>query len=418
MGRQQQTHLEESRRIRRVVLYAFLLNFLLAAVKGAMAFFTNSLALTASAVDSSIDSIGSLVMLGGVHIANRKTEQFPLGLYKVENVLSVIVAIFIFLAGYEIAGNAFFGEASTPDISSLVLGLHAGATLAVFLFARYASSAGRHTESPTLIAEGRHRLTDAFSSLIVLISLALDFLAVEWRFFGLGADQLAAVIVLIFIAHAGWQLLADGMRVLLDASIDFETLNQIKDIVQSDPMVTDVRSLVGRNAGRYRFLNIQVLLRTKDLEKAHRVSMRIEEEIRRRISHVESVAIHYEPQEGKNVLSAVPLNSREGDISDHFGEAPYFALIDFDALDNRIEGRHILENPFQKIEKGKGIKVAEWLVGKKVDKVWIREGVKHKGPDYVFSNAGVKVANTTFRDLDQLVGGILSGDAGKAVAHD
>ena len=193
------------------------------------------------------------------------------------------------------------------------------------------------------------------------------------------------------------------MRVLLDASIDFETLNHVQSIVQNDPMVTEIKSLVGRNAGRFRFLNMQILLRTKDLEKAHNVSKRIEEDIRRRISNVQAVYIHYEPQEQKTRLFAVPLSSREGEISHHFGESPFFAIIQLDLSNGRILEQQILTNPHRHIERGKGIKVAEWLVDKKVDEVIIHENIKHKGPDYVFSNAGVETAKTQLQELELLM---------------
>ena len=403
MDGQQKDILKETHRIHRVIFSAFLLNFVLTAIKAGMAFFTNSLALTASAIDSSIDSVASLVMYGGVQLANRKTRKFPLGLYKIENVLSVMVAIFIFLSGYEIARNAFFGNMVSPHISMLVITLQGAATIAMFIFGRYATAAGRQTQSPTLVAEGRHRLVDAFSSGIVLISLVINYTGVKWTLLGFSVDQMAAVIVLGFILHAGWQLLSDGMRVLLDASIDFETLNRIRQIVKSDPMVTEVKSLVGRNAGRFRFLSIQVLLRTKNFEKAHHVSRRIEERIRHEISNVEVVNIHYEPQEERHRLFAVPLKSAKGEISDHLGDSPFFAIIDLNKSDNSIKVEQILENPYRQIEKGKGIKVAEWLVEKKIDEVRVHGDIKHKGPDYVFSNAGVDIVKTEMKELNALM---------------
>jgi len=50
------------------------------------------------------------------------------------------------------------------------------------------------------------------------------------------------------------------MRVLLDASLDAETLNQLRGLIQADPAVVEVWSLVGHNAGRYRFLETEVVL--------------------------------------------------------------------------------------------------------------------------------------------------------------
>lgn len=393
----------ESRRIQRVAFYALLLNLALAAGKAAMAVYSDSLALTASAIDSATDAVASLVLLGGLRLSTRKTRNFPLGLYKIENVLSVVVALFIFLAGYEIAREAFSPGTFRPRVSVLVIGLQAAATAAVFVFGRYALGVGRQSGSPTLVAEGRHRQVDSLSSLIVLASLALGYFGIEWRVAGVGVDQAAAVLVLVFIAHTGWELLSDGMRVLLDASIDFDTLDRVRTIVEKEPMVSEVKSLVGRNAGRFRFLNIRISLRATDLEKAHKVSERIEQKIRRRISHVEGVTIHYEPQKSTYRRIAVPLDKRAGELSDHFGEAPFFAVIKVRSADGGLEEQRVVENPHRKLEKGKGLRVAEWLVGQKIDEVRIRQEIKNKGPGYVFADAGLTIRLTDARHIDAVL---------------
>jgi cation diffusion facilitator family transporter len=409
---------EETRRIQCTALYSFLLNCVLAGTKGAMAFFSGSLALTASAVDSATDAVASLVLVGGLRLSSLKTRQFPLGLYKIENILSVVVALFIFLAGYEIARKAFTGAAAPPEVSRSMIGLMAAATAAVFVFGRYALRVGRRTESPTLIAEGRHRQVDALASLIVLASLSLDFFGVRWQVLGVGMDQAAAVLVLLFIAHTGWELLADGMRVLLDASIDFETLGRIRKIVEKDPMVTEIKSLVGRNAGRFRFLNIQIILRATDLEKAHRVSERIEREIRRQIPHVEGVSIHYEPRRATHRRVALPLEDRGGKLSEHFGEAPYFAIVQVRTADGVIDEVRMPENPHHEMGKGKGIRVAEWLVEQKVDEVRIREDIGRKGPGYVFADAGLDVLQTDARHLESVIGQIQPAPKGSGLHLD
>jgi cation diffusion facilitator family transporter len=393
----------ESLSIQRVAFYALLLNLVLAAAKGAMAVYAESLALTASAIDSGTDAVASLVLLGGLRLSTRKTPKFPLGLYKIENVLSVVVALFIILAGYEIARQAFTGGAPRPSVSILIIGLQAAATLSVLIFGGYALKVGRRTGSPTLAAEGRHRQVDALSSLIVLVSLVLAYADIQWSPMGVGIDQAAAVLVLLFIAHAGWELLSDGMRVLLDASIDFETLEEVRKIVDKDPMVAEIKSLVGRNAGRFRFLNIRITVRATDLGKAHKVSERIEKKIRRSISNVEGVTIHYEPQAAAYRQIAVPLASRRGDLSDHFGESPYFAIVKVCSADGRIEEQRVMENPHRQVERGKGLRVAEWLVRQKIDEVRIREEIKHKGPGYVFADAGLTVVRTDVGHLDDLI---------------
>jgi cation diffusion facilitator family transporter len=394
---------EESRRIQLTALFAFLLNIVLAAVKGAMAYLSGSLALTASAIDSGTDAVASLVLISGLRLSTVKTCQFPLGLYKIENLLSVVIAIFIFLAGYEIIREAFSEPRGGLRVSSLVIGIQSIATVANMLFGLYAKYVGRKTESPAIIAEGRHRQVDALSSFIVLVSLTYNFFNLPWKPMGLHVDQIAAVLVLVFIIQTGWELLSDGMRVLLDASIDFETLEQIRNIVLKDPMVIEIKSLIGRNAGRFRFLDLRITVRATDFEKAHQVSERIEVNIRHQIAHVEGVNIHYEPMTSSHRRIAVPLKKRQGDLSDHFGESPFFAIIQMRTTDGVIDEQRVVENPHRDIERGKGIRVAEWLVSQRIDEVRLWEDIKHKGPGYVFADAGVIIMHTDVKHLESLL---------------
>jgi predicted Fe-Mo cluster-binding NifX family protein len=184
------------------------------------------------------------------------------------------------------------------------------------------------------------------------------------------------------------------MRVLLDASLDAETLEQVRAVVDAEPTVTEVRSLVGRNAGRYRFLEVDVALRVDDFERAHTVSQRLERTIRDQVPHVERVLIHYEPQVRTHVRYAVPLADAGGTVSEHFGESPYFTLVTVRLDDGQIEHQEMLANPHQAIEKAKGIRVAEWLVAQKADVALLREDVQGKGPAYVFADAGVEARLT------------------------
>jgi cation diffusion facilitator family transporter len=391
----------ETKQIRRIALYGFLLNFGLTVMKAVLAVLSGSLAITASTIDSATDSIASLVLYIGLKLSARKTSTFPLGLYKIENLLSVAVAFFIFFAGYEIARHAFSPAATPPDISLTVILLIAASTIAIFLFGQYAIAAGERTESPTLIAEGRHRQVDALSSVVVLASVIISHFKLEIVFYGITVDQIAAALVLLFIAHTGWELLSDGMRVLLDASIDHETLAKVRRIIEAEPMVAEVQSLVGRNAGRFRFLQAAVTVRTDQLQEAHRISENIESNIRSRIPHVERVVIHYEPQAREYLRIAVPLSDPGGKLSHHFGESPYFTIALLRLSDNKIEKQEILENPYTDMKKGKGIRVAEWLVERKVDEVAITEEIKHKGPGYVFSDAGVKIHVVSAKDAGE-----------------
>jgi len=394
---------QETMLIGRVAVCAFLLNLGLAVMKGILAFYSSSLAVTAGAIDSGTDAVASLILYGGLKLSTRKTPSFPLGLYKIENIMSVVMALFIFFAGYEVALQVIRPASAGPDISIHTVLLLSAGVVATYFFGRYAIRIGRRTESPFLIGEGRHRQVDVLSSIVVVASVLTGYFRWNYTVFGISTDQIAAAVVLIFIAWAGWELLADGMRVLLDASIDFETLDQVNKILQGHPMVSKVSSLMGRNAGRFRFLQTSIILRTGDLQKAHQISHILEEEIHREVPHVERVLIHYEPQPHTHTRIAIPLADREGSISDHFGESPYFAFVTVRLENGSVETSQVLENPHRQADVAKGIRVAEWLVGQNVDQVLMKEDLSRKGPGYVMANAGITSSLTTADKLDQAV---------------
>ncbi len=395
---------DETGQIYRVAAYAFILNLLLALMKAVLAIMSGSLAITAGAIDSGTDAIASLVIYGGIRLSAKKTRSFPLGLYKIENIASVVIAIFIFIAGYEIAATIFSPDPQIPKITLPIVGFLFAATAMIFFFGRYAIAVGRRTGSPTLIAEGRHRQVDTLSSIVVLITALLSYLEFNWAIWGITIDRIGAFIILVFIARAGWDLLSDGMRVLLDASIDFETLDRIQDIIKQEPMVDQILSLTGRNAGRFRFIHATITLKTQNLEKAHQVSEQLEQKIREQIPHIEKITLQYEPRQRSHTRIALPLEDKDSArISRHFGEAPFFAIVHVQLSDHAVLEQKILENPHADTGTAKGIRVAEWLLDKGADHVGIKEDILGKGPGYVLSSGGVKLHLLKCENLDQAI---------------
>jgi cation diffusion facilitator family transporter len=388
----------------RVAWASIAVNVFLSLLNLAIATASGSLAVAAEMVHNLVDLIAAVAVLVGVKLSERKSRTFPYGLYKVENVVAVVVALLIFFTGYEIAQKALKSEVRVATVSGWMLAGVALSALVPLAFSVYEMRAGRALNSPSLMADAQEYRAHVFTSGIVLLALLGQLL-------GFRLDRYAALVIVVLIAKTGWELLADGMRVLLDASLDTETLNQVRAIIKADPAVTGVLSVVGRNAGRYRFLEAEVALRVDNLEKAHAVSQRLERHIRAQVPHAERVRIHYEPQLHTYLRYAVPLADVNGTVSQHFGEAPYFGVATVRIADGQIERQEVVANPYQNLEKAKGIRVSEWLVEFKTDVVLLREDVQGKGPAYVFSDAGVDVRPTQAATLDQAIAEQLAAPA-------
>jgi len=373
--------------LERMGVYSLMVNIGLVVLKLGLAAASGSLALAASATDSAVDIFGSLAVLMGLVISKRKTKTFPFGLYKVENVVSIIIALLILFAGYEIAKEALLAPTSDVMTEWWVLAGVGLTVLVPFLYSRYELRVAKKTNSPSLKAEARHFQTDVLSSSIVFVAVAASAL-------GFAVDRVAALVIVPFIAKSGWDLLVDGMKVLLDASLDAETLAQVRGIIEAYPGVVEAKSVVGRNSGRYVFLQADVLLRTTDLERAHRLSEELERAIQREITNVERVIIHYEPQAKTSFIYGVPLQDRMGTVSGHLGKAAYFAIVELSAVDGALVREEILANPHKDLEKQKGLQAAKMLVSQGVDVLLVKEKLEGKGPSYVLADAGVETRLT------------------------
>lgn len=96
-------HAAVSRAVARVATWGVVVSVALVALTVAIAVVSHSFALTATAVDCIVDVVAALVMWLGLRLSERRSATFPFGLYKIENLLQVAVALLIFIASYEIA---------------------------------------------------------------------------------------------------------------------------------------------------------------------------------------------------------------------------------------------------------------------------------------------------------------------------
>jgi predicted Fe-Mo cluster-binding NifX family protein len=228
-------------------------------------------------------------------------------------------------------------------------------------FSHFELRAGRASNSPALVADALEYRVHFLTTGLALASLASIRL-------GIPVDRGAALLIVVVVAKTGWTLLRDAMRVLLDASLDAETIFQVRSIIAGDPAIADVKWVTGRNAGRFRF--------------------------------VEAPTTAF-------VRHAVPLADLQGSVSPHFGEAPYFALVDVRRNDGVVAEQRTVANPHRLDDTKKGIRVAEWLVAHKVDVVTVGEDLHGKGPEYVLHDAGVALRRA---DATTIADAIARGD--------
>ncbi|WP_158089234.1 cation diffusion facilitator family transporter [Magnetofaba australis] len=368
----------------RVGLLSLGVNVVLIALNAVLAWLSGSLALGAEMAHNSVDLLASVGVVLGLRIARRQSSAFPYGLYKVENIVALVIALLIFVTAYEIAQSALFSEPSPVMVDGwIVLGTVIALALPVG-FSHYEMRIGRAANAPSLIADAVEFRAHALSSGAVLLGLAGQ--GVGWAL-----DRWAALFIVAFILMAGWELLSNAMRALLDASLDDQTLQRIRKILAQEPLVAEVAELMGRNAGRFRFVQAILILRTRDLSRGDALRARLSALIRQTVPHVERVALQLRPQGAHNPKVAFAVDQGGQHLAECLCQAPQFVL--FQRLDDHGSWRESerLQNPFLEQESGRGIALGRWLVALGADQVVTPVGLEGKGVGYVLAHADVSI---------------------------
>jgi len=387
-------HLNIQKQKERWATYSLLINLGLTILKFIFSLITGSLSLLAEAIHSFSDLIASSISLISVKLANKKYKEFPYGLYKIENIASIIISFFLFFAAYEIIKSALLSEEHI-EVKNIeyAIAVMVIAMVITFIFSRMELKAAERLDSPVLEADAKHIWADFLSSLVVLIGLIGTAL-------GYNIDKYAAVVVAIFIFHSGWEIFTSGLKVLLDVSLEKEEIEKIKSIINKFSAVNEIKSIRGRQAGSFKFLDIELLINNYSLREAHRIVDEIAEQIKKDIPNIDSVFIHYEPvrQEGLRIGF---LTDETGKYLKDFSTAKKLVIIDIDG-DNEEKNKRVIElNPDEK-------EIGEIAYRNNLDVLVSENHPNDFDVRWKLAKAGVVVWETEEKDIDKILKEILN----------
>jgi len=288
MEEKENKHLMNHNEKKKISLYSAGINLTLSLIKIVGGLISGSAALFADGIHSLSDLAASLSVYIGIVISNKKYELFPNGLYKVENLVALISAFAIFFAGYEIAKDVLFGESTPIDNLPVALTVLVLTVIITYLYSSWEKKKAIALNSPSLLADAEHVKTDFYTAIVVLVG-------VLGQYFGYPIiEKIAVIIVIYFIFHSGFEILKEAIKVLLDASLDHETIDAIRAILKESPRVKEIKSITGRNAGSFKFVQLDLDLDTDSVKEAHEIAHNIEKEIKKDMPFVEKVVVHYE----------------------------------------------------------------------------------------------------------------------------
>jgi cation diffusion facilitator family transporter len=281
------------RAIRRVLWITLWLNLVATAAKLVVGYMTGSLSLIADGFDSVFDAASNVIGLVGVQLASRPADKdHPYGHRKAETMTALVIAALLFLTMWELVKSAIERLLNPALIQAEVNLWSFGALLLSILVhvtvVWYELRAGRRLQSDVLVADALHTRADIFVSLSVMAGLIAVRLGYPL------ADPILALVVAVFIAKIGFDIVRESSPTLMDEVM--MPVDEVEQITNSVPGVVSchkVRSR-GHESAVFADLHIQVDPATTT-ERAHSIAHEVQQRLREHRPDIRDVVIHVEP---------------------------------------------------------------------------------------------------------------------------
>ncbi|MDX1903471.1 MAG: cation diffusion facilitator family transporter [Thermonemataceae bacterium] len=212
----------------RIIFISFIVSICLMFIKFGAYFITNSNAILTDALESIINVIASGFAFYSIYLSSLPRDfEHPYGHGKIE----------FFSAGFEggaiiIAAGFIIWEAIKSFIyPKILVEMPTGLTLIAFstlvngILGFYLQKYGKKYDSITLMADGKHIMSDAISSLLLVLGVGLIILTkIYW------IDSLLSLIFAAILIYHGYHLVRKSVAGLMDET-DIKTVEEILEVL-------------------------------------------------------------------------------------------------------------------------------------------------------------------------------------------
>lgn len=286
---------QEHRLLSRFMLLSLAAAIVTMALKAGAAVITGSVGFLSDALESGVNLVAAVVALWALWVAARPRDaDHHFGHGKAEYLSALAEGAMIFVAATAIIWSSVERLMSPAPLVQPGLGLAlstaaAGVNLIVGLTLQ---RVGRRHRSITLVADGKHLMTDVWTSAGVIVGIALVALT-DWY----PLDPIVALAVGVNILWTGYRLLRGSMSSLLSAAVperDRATVDAVLDRYRGEYPI-EFAPLRTVESGRQRSVFVVVTVPGEwTVQAAHELADRLENDIDAALPHTETF-IHVEP---------------------------------------------------------------------------------------------------------------------------
>ena len=268
------------------------LNVMLFAGKFIAGQLSNSIAITADAVNNLSDAGSSFVTLVGFKLAGQKPDtEHPFGHGRMEYVSGLVVAAAILLMAYELATESLdkILHPQKTEISVLVACILLVSMCVKLYMFLYNHSVGKKIDSAAMLATAKDCLSDTVATGVVLLTTVIG------HFFDLYIDGYCGLLVAALIFYAGYSAAKDTLNPLLGQKASEEFEQEIEELVMAHEEICGIHDLFVHDYGPGRqiiSLHAEVSA-DSDIMLIHDVIDNIEAELRTKLGC--DATIHMDP---------------------------------------------------------------------------------------------------------------------------
>lgn len=333
----------------RVTVIGMILDAALGIIKCIVGALFHSQALIVDGIHSFTDVASDLVVIAVMKVSRQAPdENHPYGHQRIETIGTMVLGSILIAVGGALAWDNILrmlagGVTEAPEWPVL-----AAAVVSVigkeWIF-RYTRHIGQLIRSDLIIANAWHSRTDAFSSVIVVLSTVGAMLGYIWL------DALAAIIIAIIVGRIGWQFTWDSVRELVDTGLSPEDTSMLTDTAMKTEGVRNVHELRSRRMGHDILLDIHLQVRPEiSVSEGHHIGMQVVEGMRKQLDNIRDINFHIDAENDEDAMpTSERLPTREeirALLADYCDALPPQSRIRLHYLRNKVHIELMFELPF------------------------------------------------------------------------
>jgi len=290
---------------KRATLVSILVATMLVFVKFIVGILSGSVAVLASAIDSLLDTLVSIFNFFAITTSEENpNERYQYGKGKIQAIAAVIEGTVIIISGIYIIYKAI-NKLHNGSVTKLVepsIWVMIFSIIVTYTLVKYLLKVAEKTDNLVIKADALHYQTDLWSNAAVLVALGLVYMtnidAID-ALFGLGIG--------VYIIYSAYEIIQEGIAILLDHSLDEEIVEHIHQIISNHDEIPSYHWLKTRTDGTTNFVEFHMVLRPKILLlEAHRIADEIEENIMNiNVKKRWIITPHFDPYDDEEVNEAM-----------------------------------------------------------------------------------------------------------------